>query len=49
MIDKKKFMKDFEYMKAKAEATAYSKISLKRPLTHEEFIKFKECMKVVME
>ncbi len=34
-------LKDFEYMRDMAEAKAYMKLSLERPLTKEEFAKYK--------
>lgn len=39
--DAKKAISDFEYMRYKAEANAYMKLSQERPLTAEEFKRYK--------
>ena len=45
----KQFMQEFEQMKLNAEARALSKISLERPLTNEEFNRYKEvCTKIMV-
>ena len=41
----KKAIEEFEYMRYKAEAMAWSKLSLERPLTKAEFDRYKEVCK----
>jgi len=42
-------IEEFEYMINKAEANVLSKISLERPLTDEEFVRYKNvCKKIGM-
>jgi len=40
-------IKDFENMKNNAERNALSKVSLERPLSDKEFIRFKELMEEI--
>lgn len=40
-------IQDFEYMRNKAEANVLSKLSLERPLTDEEFNRYKEVCKKI--
>ena len=47
MNEAKKAITDFEYMRYSAEARALSKLSLERPLTEEEFTRYKDvCEKI---
>lgn len=45
MTDKKQVLADFEYDLKKARAMYYMKLSLERPLTHDEFLRYKELAK----
>lgn len=42
-----KAINDFEYMRYSAEARAYSKLSLERPLTTNEFNRYKDVCKKI--
>ena len=46
-INPKQFAKDFERTIALGKARAYSKASLERPLTEEEFQQFKQQMEIL--
>jgi len=47
LIDKKQFVRNFERTIALGKAKAYSKISLERPLSEDEFQQYKQQMEIV--